>query len=87
MRAIKAGGWAAHQDETAHDMPADGHNTILSGMPDILTLEQTAEVLQIGITTARGMCRQHQIPAFKVGQQWRVPRAWLCEFIQGGGNG
>jgi excisionase family DNA binding protein len=64
-------------------MPTDGHNDILSELPPVLTLEQAAEVLQIGVTTARGMCRQHQLPAFKVGAQWRIPRAWLIEFMRG----
>ncbi len=30
---------------------------LLAGLPQVLTLEQAARVLQIGETTARGFCR------------------------------
>ena len=56
------------------------------GLPDILTLEQAATVLQIGITTAREMCRSGRLPACKIGQQWRVPKTWLCDFMKSGSN-
>ena len=59
---------------------------LLDDLPAILTLEQAAEVLQLGITTTRGMCRTGELPAFKLGQQWRIPRAWLENFIVGGGD-
>jgi excisionase family DNA binding protein len=59
---------------------------ILSGLPDVLTLEQAASVLQISITGARQMCREKRLRAFKAGTQWRIPRAWLVEFMNGGGS-
>jgi excisionase family DNA binding protein len=62
------------------------YNTLLDGYPPVGTLEQAASILQIPATTARQMCREGRLPAFKVGQKWRIPRAWLCEFMQGGGS-
>ncbi len=79
--------------EAAHRQVVDLANaatkdsiTILTSLPEVLTLEQAASTLQIGITTARGMCRERKLPAVKVGTQWRIPKAWLCQFMQGGGN-
>ena len=60
-------------------------DTILSSYPPIGTLEQAASMLQIGITTARQLCREGRLPAFKVANQWRIPRTWLIEFISKGG--
>ena len=78
-------GRSSCEEETPHAMPKE-HTDILSGSPDILTLEQAAEVLQISMTNARGMCRERRLPSFKVAAQWRIPRAWLEEYIMGGGN-
>jgi excisionase family DNA binding protein len=61
-------------------------NALLDGYPPIGTLEQVASTLQIPATTARQMCREGRLPAFKVGQTWRVPRAWLVQFINSGGR-
>jgi excisionase family DNA binding protein len=62
------------------------YNNLLGGYPPIGTLEQAASLLQIPVTTARQMCREKRLPAFKVGQTWRIPRAWLEEYIMGGGS-
>jgi len=62
------------------------YNTLLAGYPPIGTLEQVASILQIPIPTARQMCRERRLPAFKVGQTWRVPRAWLEDYIIRGGS-
>ena len=64
---------------------SESDNSILSGLPHVLTLEQAARALQISVTGARQMCREKRLPAFKVGQQWRIPRTWLIEFMAGGG--
>ena len=61
-------------------------SNILSSLPDVLRLEQAASALQISITGARQMCREGQLPAAKIGAQWRIPKAWLVEFMKGGGN-
>jgi len=60
-------------------------DSILSGLPDVMTLEQVASILQISITGARQMCREKYLPSFKCGAQWRVPKAWLIEYISNGG--
>jgi excisionase family DNA binding protein len=63
------------------------NNSLLDGYPPVGTPEQAASALQLGITTVRQMCREGRLPSFKAGAQWRIPKAWLCEFMRGGGNG
>jgi excisionase family DNA binding protein len=67
--------------DTVSPQANDTTRGAFSELPVILTLEQAAEALQIGITTARGMCRTGQLPAFKVGQQWRIPSLWLEDML------
>jgi excisionase family DNA binding protein len=73
------------EEETLHGVPNE-HPVILTGQPDVLTLEQAARTLQIPLQTARAMCRERSLPSFKVGQRWRIPRAWLEEYMRGGGS-
>jgi excisionase family DNA binding protein len=61
-------------------------DSILSGFPSVGTLEQAASALQLGITTVRKMCREGRLPSFKAGAQWRIPRAWLEEYMREGGS-
>ncbi len=51
-------------------------------MPEkLLTLEQVAQYLNVGRFTIYRLLAQKQLPAFKVGNQWRFKRkmieAWL----------
>lgn len=77
-------GFSAYEESSScidtHSLEQAG---ILSELPDVLTLEQTANVLQISITNARQMCREKRLPSFKCGAQWRVPKTWLCEYMYG----
>lgn len=52
--------------------------------PDpIMTIDEVAEYLDLHPLTVRRLARDGEIPAFKVGRQWRVKRAildrWLAE--------
>jgi excisionase family DNA binding protein len=57
---------------------------VLGGLPAVLTLGEAAEVLRIPQATARMLCREGRLPAIKLGQAWRVPKAWLADKIAGG---
>ncbi len=53
-------------------------------MPEnLLTLEQVAQYLNVGRFTIYRFLAQKQLPAFKVGNQWRFKRkmieAWLAK--------
>ncbi|MDR1015325.1 MAG: helix-turn-helix domain-containing protein [Coriobacteriales bacterium] len=84
---VEDGALASRQEAPAPPLTStnEGNNGILSGLPPVLTLEQTAKALQIPLTTARQMCRTERLPAFKVGQQWRVVRSLLTDRITSGG--
>ena len=59
---------------------------ILSGFPDVGTVDDVAHALQLKPNAVRSLCRQGAIRALKCGNLWRIPRAWLIEFIEGGGS-
>lgn len=51
---------------------------------DILTVRQAAEFLQMDEYTIRLLARQREIPAKKVGGQWRFSRKKLLDYIERG---
>ncbi|NPV46021.1 MAG: helix-turn-helix domain-containing protein [Armatimonadetes bacterium] len=55
-------------------------------MSDIMTLQQTAEYLHLHPVTLRNKARNGEIPASKVGRQWRFSRAQLLAWIENGGD-
>jgi len=48
-------------------------------LPDLLTVEQMADILGLAQNTVRSLCRNGQIPAVHIGRRWYVPRAKLDE--------
>jgi len=52
-------------------------------MPDeILTLPEVAQLLKVAEKTVYTMAQKGQLPAFKVGGQWRFKRADLDQWIE-----
>ena len=52
-------------------------------MPDeILTLPEVAQLLKVAEKTVYSMAQKGQLPAFKVGGQWRFKRADLDQWIE-----
>jgi excisionase family DNA binding protein len=47
-----------------------------------LTLADTAEILNISASHAYGLLRSGELPAIKIGSQWRVERAVLETYIE-----
>lgn len=54
-----------------------------------LTVEEAAELLGVGRTSAYEGVRSGEIPAIRVGRRWLVPRAAFMKFLEGqhGENG
>ena len=48
-----------------------------------LTLKETAGLLQLSGRTVRQMVKRKQLPAFKVGGQWRVNQRQLTKWMHG----
>ena len=48
-----------------------------------LTVEQTAELLQLSRRTLHRMIQRKDLPAFKVGGQWRIHETALAKWLEG----
>lgn len=51
--------------------------------PEIMTMQQAAEFLQISTRTLQRMVRSDEIPGRQVGSQWRFDRDQLREWVRG----
>ena len=52
----------------------------------MLTLAEVASILKISKRTLHRMIQHRQIPAFKVGGQWRLLESRILELVQEEGN-
>lgn len=50
-------------------------------LPEILTLDQVAAFLNVHASTIYRLVWRHQIPAFRIGSDWRFERARIEEWI------
>jgi excisionase family DNA binding protein len=53
-------------------------------MHEVLTLNEAAELLRTSRRTMFRMIERKEIPAFKVGNQWRFKRDYLLRIIEQG---
>lgn len=63
----------------AVDTPTENEPNPLS----LLTLKEAAELLRLSGRTVHRMVKRKELPAFKVGGQWRVNESHLTQWIQG----
>lgn len=54
--------------------------------PEFLTIPEAAELLRIGERTTYQLVRDGELPAIKVGGQWRVHRKTLIKWAKKGGR-
>jgi excisionase family DNA binding protein len=51
--------------------------------PDMMTIAEVAKYLKLHELTVRRLAREGELPAFKVGRQWRIKRdlleTWIAE--------
>jgi excisionase family DNA binding protein len=55
-------------------------------LPATLTVNQVAELLQVYPGTIRRNIEWGQIPAKKIGRIWRIPRAFVLDYLQTEGD-
>jgi excisionase family DNA binding protein len=48
----------------------------------LLTLRETARVLRVSYPTAMRLAKKGELPAVRVGGQWRVPEADLALWLE-----
>ena len=51
-------------------------------LPDMLTIAEVAKYLKLHELTVRRLAREGELPAFKVGRQWRIKRELLEAWIE-----
>ena len=54
----------------------------LNNMPDILTVKQLAEFLQVSDQTVKRAIKAGTLKAFKVGNEWRIEKEAAIEWTQ-----
>lgn len=54
---------------------------MLETLPDVLTVEQLADVLSIGLNTAYSLVRSGRIASVRVGKQIRISKTALQKFL------
>ena len=59
---------------------------LLEGYPQMGKPEDVAEYLQLRPDAVRQLCREGRLRAIKCGNLWRIPKAWLEEFMLAGGT-
>ena len=48
---------------------------------DILTIEEVAELLRIGMTQAYRIVRSGDLKGYKEGKDWKIPKRALSEYV------
>ena len=54
----------------------------LDQYPDVLTLHECQQILQVSRGTMLRLLHENEIPAFRVGNRWRIQRKAMLEFIE-----
>ena len=54
----------------------------LDQYPDVLTLHECQQILQVSRGTMLRLLHEIEIPAFRVGNRWRIQRKAMLEFIE-----
>lgn len=54
----------------------------LDQYPDVLTLYECQQILQVSRGTMLRLLHENEIPAFRVGNRWRIQRKAMLEFIE-----
>ena len=54
----------------------------LDKYPDVLTLRECQKILQVSRGTMLRLLHEGEIPAFRIGNRWRIQRKEMLEFIE-----
>ena len=54
----------------------------LDKYPDVLTLRECQKILQVSRSTMLRLLHEGEIPAFRIGNRWRIQRKEMLEFIE-----
>ena len=54
---------------------------LLAQYSDVLTVEELCEVLNIGANAAYNLLNKKEIPAFRIGRKWKIPKESVIAYI------
>lgn len=58
-----------------------GGDAMFETLPEVLTLKQSQELLQIGRTTILEMIKRNELKVFKVRGRWRIKKEDLSRYV------
>lgn len=61
----------------------DLEKVMFSNYKDVVTVEQLAEMLDIGLTLAYRLVRQKTIKSIKVGREYKIPKQFVINYLIG----
>lgn len=59
----------------------DSYAFMFTSYPDVVNVEQLQEMLGIGVTLAYRLVREQKIRAFKVGREYKIPKANIISYL------
>lgn len=59
----------------------DLEKIMFSNYKDVVTVEQLAEMLDIGLTLAYRLVRQKTIKSIKVGREYKIPKQFVINYL------
>lgn len=59
----------------------DLEKVMFSNYKDVVTVEQLAEMLDIGLTLAYRLVRQKTIKSIKVGREYKIPKQFIINYL------
>lgn len=54
---------------------------LLAQYSDVLTVEELCEILNIGANAAYNLLNKKEIPAFRIGRKWKIPKESVIAYI------
>ena len=54
---------------------------MLSEYPEVLTTDETAEVLRVGFNTLYDLLQSGKLKAYRNGRFWKIPKKSIIEYI------
>jgi excisionase family DNA binding protein len=66
-----------------HEMRVGRHAFRPAAAPEVLTVEQAADLLQTDPATVADLAEKGEVPARRVGEEWRFSRAALLAWLGG----
>lgn len=59
----------------------NNYNVMFVSYPDIVNVKQLQEMLGIGITLAYRLVSENKIKAFKIGREYKIPKANIIAYL------